>query len=134
MKDTMAQQTSVSIENLQATLKNFLEITHSKSNTNNIEQLQHLYKAFITEEYNELLCENSNTPNDFKELCDLMWVCIQYANTCGYDIAKGMNELIKEYKSKLYDDAGNFCATFREDGKLLKGEYFKRANFKQLVG
>ena len=42
-----------------------------------------------------------------------------------------MKELIKEYSSKLWDNEGNFCATFREDGKLLKGTGFKKANFDQ---
>lgn len=120
----------MSIRELQGMLSVFLEITHSKNHIER-DRAQKLYREFITEEYKELLAEKPCTANDFKELCDLIWVCIQYANVCGYDLIGGMKELIKEYSSKLWDDEGNFCATFREDGKLLKGTGFKKANFDQ---
>lgn len=120
----------MSIRELQGMLLVFLEITHSKNHIER-DRVQKLYREFITEEYKELLAEKPCTANDFKELCDLLWVCIQYANVCGYDLIGGMKELIKEYSSKLWDDEGNFCATFREDGKLLKGTGFKKANFDQ---
>lgn len=120
----------MSIRELQGMLLVFLEITHSKNHIER-DRAQKLYREFITEEYKELLAEKPCTANDFKELCDLIWVCIQYANVCGYDLIGGMKELIKEYSSKLWDDEGNFCATFREDGKLLKGTGFKKANFDQ---
>lgn len=120
----------MSIRELQGMLSVFLEITHSKNHIER-DRVQKLYREFITEEYKELLAEKPCTANDFKELCDLIWVCIQYANVCGYDLIGGMKELIKEYSSKLWDDEGNFCATFREDGKLLKGTGFKKANFDQ---
>lgn len=105
------------------------KITHSGDQSD----LKLVYRKCISEEFNELLDEDSNTHEDFKELCDLIWVCVQYANACGYDIEAGMNELIKEYSSKLWDDEGNFIATYREDGKLLKGDHFKKANFEKLM-
>lgn len=105
------------------------KITHSGDQSN----LKLVYRKCISEEFNELLDEDSNTHEDFKELCDLIWVCVQYANACGYDIEAGMNELVKEYSSKLWDDEGTFCATYREDGKLLKGDHFKKANFEKLM-
>lgn len=120
----------MSIRELQGMLLVFLEITHYKNHIER-DRAQKLYREFITEEYKELLAEKPCTANDFKELCDLIWVCVQYANVCGYDLIGGMKELIKEYSSKLWDDEGNFCATFREDGKLLKGTGFKKANFDQ---
>lgn len=105
------------------------KITHSGDQPD----LKLVYRKCISEEFNELLNEDSNTHEDFKELCDLIWVCVQYANACDYDIEAGMNELIKEYSSKLWDDEGNFCAIYREDGKLLKGDHFKKANFEKLM-
>lgn len=105
------------------------KITHSGDQSD----LKLIYRKCVSEEFNELLDEDSNTHEDFKELCDLIWVCVQYANACGYDIEAGMNELIKEYSSKLWDDEGNFCATYRGDGKLLKGDHFKKANFEKLM-
>lgn len=107
---------------------NLFEITHANRNTRD---LRSLYLDWINEEHKELLAEKPSTPNDMKELCDLLWVCIQYANACGYDIETGMNELVKEYSSKIYDSEGNFCPTYREDGKLLKGPNFKKADFEQ---
>lgn len=129
MENTMDRVTSVSIGDLQEKLKVLFKITHSGDQSD----LKLVYRKCISEEFNELLDENSNTHEDFKELCDLIWVCVQYANACGYDIEAGMNELIKEYSSKLWDDEGNFCATYREDGKLLKGDHFKKANFDKLM-
>lgn len=129
MGNTMDRVTSVSIGDLQEKLKVLFKITHSGDQSD----LKLVYRKCISEEFNELLDEDSNTHEDFKELCDLIWVCVQYANACGYDIEAGMNELIKEYSSKLWDDEGNFCATYREDGKLLKGDHFKKANFEKLM-
>lgn len=129
MENTMDRVTSVSIGDLQEKLKVLFKITHSGDQSD----LKLVYRKCISEEFNELLNEDSNTHEDFKELCDLIWVCVQYANACGYDIEAGMNELIKEYSSKLWDDEGNFCATYREDGKLLKGDHFKKADFEKLM-
>lgn len=129
MENTMDRVTNVSIGDLQEKLKVLFKITHSGDQSD----LKLIYRKCISEEFNELLDEDSNTHEDFKELCDLIWVCVQYANACDYDIEAGMNELIKEYSSKLWDDEGNFCATYREDGKLLKGDHFKKANFDKLM-
>lgn len=129
MENTMDRVTNVSIGDLQEKLKVLFKITHSGDQSD----LKLVYRKCISEEFNELLDEDSNTHEDFKELCDLIWVCVQYANACGYDIEAGMNELIKEYSSKLWDDEGNFCATYREDGKLLKGDHFKKADFEKLL-
>ena len=129
MENTMDRVTNVSIGDLQEKLKVLFKITHSGDQSD----LKLIYRKCISEEFKELLDEDSNTHEDFKELCDLIWVCVQYANACGYDIEAGMNELIKEYSSKLWDDEGNFCATYREDGKLLKGDHFKKANFEKLM-
>lgn len=129
MENTMDRVTNVSIGDLQEKLKVLFKITHSGDQSD----LKLIYRKCISEEFNELLDEDSNTHEDFKELCDLIWVCVQYANACGYGIEAGMNELIKEYSSKLWDDEGNFCATYREDGKLLKGDHFKKANFEKLM-
>ena len=103
----------MSIGDLQKKLKVLFEITHSKQSG---ADLKELYSNWIEEEYKELMAEKPKTHEDFKELCDLIWVCVQYANACDYDIEAGFNELIKEYSSKLWDPDGNFCPTYREDG------------------
>lgn len=120
--------TTITMGNVQSVLNDLLVATHENRNTRD---LRSLYIEWINEEHKELLAEKPSTPNDMKELCDLLWVCIQYANACGYDLEKGMNELVTEYSSKFYDSDGNYNPQFREDGKLLKGTGFKKANFEQ---
>ena len=122
------KNTTITMGNVQSVLNDLLVATHENQNTRD---LRSLYIEWINEEHKELLAEKPSTPNDMKELCDLLWVCIQYANACGYDLEAGMNELLKEYSSKFYDSEGNYSPKFREDGKLLKGTGFKKANFEQ---
>ncbi len=129
MKNTMEDQTNVLIGNLQKELDLWLKRTNQTAPYTR--RLKQLYQACIIEEFNEFIQENADTPNDMKELCDLIWVCVQYANVCGYDLERGMNELVSEYSSKFYDSEGNYNPQFREDGKLLKGTGFKKANFEQ---
>lgn len=122
------KNTTITMGNVQSVLNDLLVATHENRNTRD---LRSLYTEWINEEHKELLAEKPSTPNDMKELCDLLWVCIQYANACGYDLEKGMNELVTEYSSKFYDSDGNYNPQFRADGKLLKGTGFKKANFEQ---
>lgn len=135
MKNTMEDQTKELIGNLQKELSNWFLKTHYRNNQGKDSQLSKdyeiLYSKCIAEEFKEFLEVRSGTPNEMKELCDLIWVCVQYANACGYDLEAGMNELLKEYSSKFYDSEGNYNPQFREDGKLLKGTGFKKANFEQ---
>lgn len=123
----MEAQTKELIGNLQMELGIWLKRTNQ--NAPYTRRLKLLYQKCIIEEFNEFVQENADTPNDMKELCDLIWVCVQYANACGYDLEAGMNELLKEYSSKFYDAHGNYNPTFRSDGKLLKGAGFKKADF-----
>ena len=135
MKNTMEAQTKELIGNLQKELSNWFLKTHCRNDQGKDSKLYKayaiLYSKCIAEEFKEFLEEHVGTPNDMKELCDLIWVCVQYANACGYDLEAGMNELLKEYSSKFYDSEGNYNPQFREDGKLLKGTGFKKANFEQ---
>lgn len=121
-------KTNITMGNVQSALNDLLVATYENRNTRD---LRSLYIEWINEEHKELLAEKPSTPNDMKELCDLLWVCIQYANACGYDLEKGMNELVSEYSSKFYDSEGNYNPQFRADGKLLKGTGFKKANFEK---
>lgn len=109
-----------------------MELLFQFNNTHQCQKdldLTELYTKCIQEEFKELMEEKAGTPENMKELCDLIWVCIQYANACGYNLEDGMKELLKEYKSKFYDAHGNYNPTYRSDGKLLKGAGFKKANF-----
>lgn len=135
MKNTMESKSKELIGNLQKELSNWFMKTHCRDDQRKGSQLskdyESLYSKCIAEEFKEFLKERRGTPNEMKELCDLIWVCVQYANACGYDLEAGMRELLKEYSSKFYDSDGNYNPQFREDGKLLKGTGFKKANFEQ---
>ena len=127
----MEAQTKELIGSLQMELLNwFLKTHYSKGNNSKLyKDYAILYSKCIAEVFKEFLDEPVGTPNEMKELCDLIWVCVQYANACGYNLEAGMRELLKEYSSKFYDAQGNYNPTFRSDGKLLKGAGFKKADF-----
>lgn len=135
MKNTMESKPKELIGNLQKELSNWFLKTHCRNDQGKDSQISKdyviLYSKCIAEEFKEFLGAHSGTPNEMKELCDLIWVCVQYANACDFDLEAGMNELLKEYSSKFYDSEGNYNPQFREDGKLLKGTGFKKANFEQ---
>lgn len=118
---------------LQNKLKDLLKITHDKAPVHDKESLKNLYRSWITEEYKEFMAEPNGTPEAYKEAMDLLWVIIQYMNCENFSVGAGFDELFREYNSKLYDDDGNFIATYREsDGKLLKGNNFKKADFNKI--
>lgn len=92
-----------------------------------------MYSSWINEEFHEFMAEKDGTPEQFKELCDLIWVCIQKANKQGYNLAEGMKALVDEYCSKFYTADGKYEPIYREDGKLLKNTGFKKADFTKLI-
>lgn len=126
------------MKHLQSKLLKLYQQTHSKDTSGDANasgsDLRDLYKRLITEEYKELMDEPNGSDRAFKELCDLIWVCIQYANSSGFNLELGMNELIKEYESKFYTKEGKYEPLYREDGKLLKNTGFKKANFSKIIG
>lgn len=83
-----------------------------------------LYDGLITEEFEELKEGNLKSVSDLKELCDLLWVCIGYAHSCGYDLEGAFKELHRSNMSKLVD--GKLVK--REDGKVLKGPNYSPAD------
>ena len=114
------------IRNLQIALNQCFTATHGDERNHD---LACLYNDLINEEFKEFQDEPLDCPNDMKELCDLIWVSVQYANAMGYDLELGMRELLKEYSSKFYDEHKKFHPTYNEKGKLLKGKGFKKADF-----
>ena len=95
-------------------------------------------KTLIIEEFKEFLeaeglMFRDNTElhaNCLKELADLVYVCYQYAANMGWDLDKAMHLVHESNMSKL-DEYGK--PIFREDGKVLKGPYYKPPNLEELV-
>lgn len=102
----------------------FLETKQAKTYDN-----AELYRKLINEEMQEFIAEPNGTPEQFKELCDLLWVIVQFANQMDYHLESGMRALVEEYRSKFYTADGWYQPLFREDGKLLKNSGFKKADF-----
>lgn len=102
----------------------FLETKQAKTYEN-----AELYRKLINEEMQEFIAEPNGTPEQFKELCDLLWVIVQFANQMGYHLESGMRALVEEYRSKFFTADGWYQPLFREDGKLLKNSGFKKADF-----
>ena len=125
--------TDTNLEVLQARLRCLLWDTHSETHGRGSvvarRELETLYATLLSEEMEELRREAPGTPEHMKELCDVLWVLIQYANLCKYDLAKGLEALIDEYESKFYTAEGEYEPIYREDGKLLKNTGFKKADF-----
>lgn len=119
------------MKDIQSQLSKLFNLTHANQKMSK-EQLCKLYQDLITEEYCEFITEKDIT-NKQKELCDLLWVAIQYANAQGWDLDKGMNLLVQEYKSKFLDENGNIHPIYREDGKLLKNKGFKKLDLNELA-
>lgn len=119
------------MKELQQELRNLFNLTHASQNMSK-EQLCKLYRDLITEEYSEFIVEKDPVAKQ-KELCDLLWVAIQYANAQGWDLDKSMSLLVQEYRSKFYTKDGKFEPMYREDGKLLKNTGFKKLDLGELT-
>ena len=87
----------------------------------------------IREEYKELLLainENKNKEDILKELCDLVYVCIGFADTYGWDFDVAFDKVHQSNMSKL-DKNGD--PIYRKDGKILKSELYKEPDLQDLV-
>ena len=80
-------------------------------------------------EFLEAADELFKTPDDdkkrvelVKELSDLVFVCYQFAAAFSIDLDEAMFRVFKSNLSKL-DEQGN--PIYREDGKVLKGPFYK---------
>ena len=68
--------------------------------------------------------------NILKELSDLVFVCYQFAACFGLDLDEAMTRIFKSNMSKL-DERGN--PIYREDGKVLKGPFYRQPDLHSLV-
>ena len=97
-----------------------------------IHRLKRLRTNLITEEYEEVI-QAIKTKSDeevLKELCDLVYVCVGFCVTYGWDFDIAFNRVHKSNMSKL-DDAGK--PIYRHDGKVLKSDNYKPPTMEGLV-
>ena len=104
------------------------------------EQLFDLQQDLIVEESNEffeacadLFKDQNNRSNQaalLKELADLVFVCYQFAAAFGLDLDTAMRRVFESNMSKLGEDGKPI---YRDDGKVLKGPHYQRANVSDLI-
>lgn len=94
--------------------------------------LWNMQKRLIVEEAKEFLQvadevmedpENNQKREELlKELCDVVFVCYQFAATYNMDLDTAMTRVYQSNMSKLDD---NGMPIYREDGKVLKGPNYQ---------
>ena len=104
------------------------------------ERLFDMQVRLIAEEANEFLeacAELKKRPNDIrchievlKELCDLIFVCFQFAATYSLRVDVAMDRIYVSNMSKLDDDGKPM---YRKDGKVLKGPNYEKPFLDDLV-
>ena len=89
-------------------------------------------KCLIDEEWSEFheAFHFKDEHEQLKELCDLVYVCYQFAANEGWDLDEAMDRVHKSNMSKL-DENGQ--PIYREDGKVLKGPNYKPPNLTDLL-
>ncbi|MBT8448876.1 MAG: nucleoside triphosphate pyrophosphohydrolase family protein [Gammaproteobacteria bacterium] len=89
-------------------------------------------KCLIDEEWSEFheAFHLKDKHEQLKELCDLVYVCYQFAANEGWDLDEAMDRVHKSNMSKL-DENGQ--PIYRQDGKVLKGPNYKPPNLTDLL-
>ena len=89
-------------------------------------------KSLIDEEWSEFheAFHFKDEQEQLKELCDLVYVCYQFAANNGWDLDEAMDRVHKSNMSKL-DENGQ--PIYRADGKVLKGPNYKPPNLTDLL-
>ena len=89
-------------------------------------------KSLIDEEWSEFheAFHFESQEAQLKELCDLVYVCYQFAANEGWNIDEAMDRIHKSNMSKL-DENGQ--PIYRPDGKVLKGPNYKPPNLNDLA-
>lgn len=89
-------------------------------------------KSLIDEEWSEFheAFHFKDEHEQLKELCDLVYVCFQFAANEDWDLDEAMDRVHKSNMSKL-DENGQ--PIYRSDGKVLKGPNYKPPNLTDLT-
>ena len=94
---------------------------------------KNLRMKLIREEYEELISainQRKDKDHILKELCDLVYVCVGFADTYGWDFDTAFSRVHKSNMSKL-DSNGD--PIYRKDGKILKSKLYKEPDLQDLV-
>ena len=86
--------------------------------------------TLVCEEFEEWQKEPEGSVNDLKELADLVYVCYQYAEDCGYDLDEALRRVHASNMTKL-DDLG--LPIFNLAGKVLKSANYQPPHLDDLI-
>ena len=90
-------------------------------------------RQIIKEEFEEVMQAihyKKNKEDILKELCDLVYVCVGFADTFGWNFDVAFNRVHKSNMSKLGEDGKPI---YREDGKILKSDTYEEPCLQDLV-
>ena len=127
----------VESETLQTKLHSFHEAfkhpTDAVYEKVSIDKTKALRIKLIREEFQEVMSaihEKKSKDSILKELCDLVYVCVGFADTFGWNFDEAFNRVHASNMSKLGEDG---APIYRDDGKILKSAQYKEPNLKELV-
>jgi len=97
-----------------------------------IHRLKRLRTNLLKEEYKEVMSaiETKSKEEVLKELCDLVYVCVGFCVTYGWDFDVAFNRVHKSNMSKLNEEGKPI---YRKDGKVLKSANYMPPVLKDLV-
>lgn len=90
-----------------------------------------LYEALIMEEYEEWGEAYPGTPEEIKELADLVYVIYGYANACGYDLDEALRRVHQNNLGRCVQPDGT--VQLRADGKIIKNPDYPAVDLSDLV-
>lgn len=125
MNSTKHNQTGTTLLDQAKEFRQAYSVTNSSSGTL-------IQKSLIDEEWSEFheAFYFESEEAQLKELCDLVYVCYQFAANKGWDLDEAMDRVHKSNMSKL-DENGQ--PIYRQDGKVLKGPNYKPPNLTDLL-
>jgi hypothetical protein len=99
------------------------------------ESTANLYLNLINEEMNEFseAVEGGNDVATLDAICDTIWVLIGYAHSKGYPVDMAWDAVALSNFSKCITLDGKLTTVKREDGKVIKGPYFKPPKIRELL-
>jgi|TARA_R110001599_G_scaffold12561_1_gene58628 predicted HAD superfamily Cof-like phosphohydrolase len=98
-----------------------------------IDKTKSLRIKLIREEFKEVMSAiqaNKDKDSVLKELCDLVYVCVGFADTFGWNFDEAFIRVHNSNMSKLDKDGEPI---YRDDGKILKSAQYKEPNLEDLV-
>jgi len=125
MNSTKPNQTGTTLLNQAKEFRDAYSVVNSPNGTL-------IQKCLIDEEWSEFheAFHLKDKHEQLKELCDLVYVCYQFAANEGWDLDEAMDRVHKSNMSKL-DENGQ--PIYRPDGKVLKGPNYKPPNLTDLL-